>query len=189
MSIPLAAPSVRAAASTAAPRGRGAPMSAATPGRHAAWQVPHRGLITLCVMGASIMQALDHPSPNVALRAHSGSCRVHRNKVLGAAFVHRRHRIHDPLTGWLAGEPWAAARVRASVLGFTIARPLCGVAESLPHRARAAALQGVCGSRADSDVAGGDAGIQPARAPRARDEPVGDGLTVGPFIGPALGAG
>ena len=48
-------------------------MSPAKAAGGAPWEVPHRGLITLCVMGASIMQALDTTIANVALPHIQGS--------------------------------------------------------------------------------------------------------------------
>ena len=109
-------------------------MSAATPAGAAPWDAPHRGLITLCVMGASIMQALDTTIANVALPHIQGSLSSTQEQmswVLTSYIV--ATAIMTPLSGWLAGELGRRRVFLVSVLGFTLASALCGIAQSLPQ--------------------------------------------------------
>ena len=56
-------------------------------------RAPHRGLITLSIMLATVMQVLDTTIANVALPSMTGD--------LGAS----RDKLHEFLCGWLGGPP------------------------------------------------------------------------------------
>jgi DHA2 family multidrug resistance protein len=78
--------------------------AAATVPAGAARAVPHRGLITLSVMLASIMQALDNTIANVALPRIQGTLSATQDQmswVLTSYIV--AAAIMTPLSGWLAG--------------------------------------------------------------------------------------
>jgi DHA2 family multidrug resistance protein len=163
-------------------------MSEATPAGTAPWEVPHRGLITLCVMGASIMQALDTTIANVALPHIQGSLSSTQEQmswVLTSYIV--ATAIMTPLSGWLAGELGRRRVFLASVLGFTLASALCGLAQSLPEIVIARALQGICGAALIPMSQAVMLDINPpAQHGRAMTLWV-MAVTVGPIIGPALG--
>jgi DHA2 family multidrug resistance protein len=154
----------------------------------APWEVPHRGLITLCVMGASIMQALDTTIANVALPHIQGSLSSTQEQmswVLTSYIV--ATAIMTPLSGWLAGELGRRRVFLASVLGFTVASALCGVAQSLPQIVVFRTLQGLCGAALIPMSQAVMLDINaPERHARAMTLWV-MGVTVGPIIGPALG--
>ena len=67
-------------------------------------EVPHRGLITVALMLATIMQALDTTIANVALPYMQGTLSALAGPdQLGADLLHRRRRDHDRAgAGWLA---------------------------------------------------------------------------------------
>src|SRR5205085_5170941 len=92
----------------------------------------HRGMITVSIMLATIMQALDTTIANVALPHMQGALQASQDQitwVLTSYIV--ASAVALPLTGWLTGR-WGRRRVfLVSVVGFTIASALCGLAGSL----------------------------------------------------------
>ncbi len=161
-------------------------MNAAAP--VAEREVAHRGLITLSVMGASIMSALDTTIANVALPHIQGSLSSTQEQmswVLTSYIV--ATAIMTPLSGWLAGSIGRRRVFLASVLGFTLASALCGLAQSLPEIVLARTLQGVCGAALVPMSQAVLLDINPPeRHARAMSVWV-MGVTLGPIIGPALG--
>jgi len=149
---------------------------------------PHRGLITLSVMGASIMSALDTTIANVALPHIQGSLSSTQEQmswVLTSYIV--ATAIMTPLSGWLAGSIGRRRVFLASVLGFTVASALCGLATSLPAIVIARTLQGACGAALVPMSQAVLLDINPPeRHARAMSVWV-MGVTLGPIIGPALG--
>src|SRR6266567_3212462 len=106
----------------------------------------HRGAITLCVMLATIMQALDTTIANVALPYMQGSLSATQdqiNWVLTSYIV--AAAIMTPPTGWLARRFGRKPVFLAAVIGFTIASVLCGMARSLEEMVLFRLLQGVFG--------------------------------------------
>ena len=109
--------------------------------------VPHRGMITLSIMLATIMQALDTTIANVALPHMQGSLQASQDQitwVLTSYIV--ASAIALPLTGWLCGRYGRRKVFLISVVGFTIASALCGLAGSLTGIVAARLLQGVFGA-------------------------------------------
>src|SRR5205807_759662 len=109
--------------------------------------VAHRGMITVAVMLATIMQALDTTIANVALPHMQGSLQAAQDQitwVLTSYIV--AAAIATPLTGWLTGRYGRRAVFSASIIGFTIASALCGMADSLWQIVAARLLQGLFGA-------------------------------------------
>src|SRR5436853_1551780 len=95
-------------------------------------QVAHRGALTVCVMLATIMQALDTTIANVALPYMMGSLSAtldQINWVLTSYIV--AAAIATPLTGFVVARFGRKPIFAGAVIGFTIASVLCGLAESL----------------------------------------------------------
>ena len=96
--------------------------------------VPVGGVITLSVMLASIMQALDNTIANVALPRIQGTLSATQDQmswVLTSYIV--AAAIMTPLAGWLAGRFGRRKIFLYSILGFTVASALCGLAQTLPQ--------------------------------------------------------
>src|ERR1700691_4803591 len=110
-------------------------------------QVPYRMIITLCTVGATLMQALDQTIANVALPYMQGS--------LSAPY--------DEITWVLTSNITAAATITAPVgllaspfgpkylfitclVGFTVPSMMCGAAQSLTQMVVFRLLQGVFGA-------------------------------------------
>ena len=110
--------------------------------------VPNRGMLTLSIMMANIMQGVDNSILNVALPHIQGSLSASLDQVAWALTSYIVcAAIMMPLTGWLAGRFGIKYIFLASVIGFTFASALCGAATSLGELVFFRALQGVGGGR------------------------------------------
>ena len=108
---------------------------------------PHRGGITLCVMLATLMQSLDTTIANVALPHMQGSLAASQDQidwVLTSYIV--AAAIATPLTGFLTARLGLKRLFIVSVVGFTIASMLCGMAESVTEIVLFRWLQGLFGA-------------------------------------------
>jgi MFS transporter, DHA2 family, multidrug resistance protein len=150
--------------------------------------VPNRGMITISIMLANIMQGLDNTILNVALPHIQGSLSASQDQIAWALTSYIVcAAVMMPLTGWLAGRFGIKYVFLASVIGFTIASALCGAATSLAELVIFRAFQGVAG-----------AGLIPlSQATLLRINPperhghamavFGIGTILGPIMGPMLG--
>src|ERR1700681_4402269 len=151
-------------------------------------RAPHRVLITLSVMLASIMQALDNTIANVALPRIQGSLSATQDQmawVLTSYII--AAAIMTPLSGWLAGQIGRKRVFLFSVVGFTIASALCGLAQSLPEIVLARLMQGLCGAAL---VPMSQAVLLDINPPQNHAKAMAIwvmGVTLGPILGPALG--
>ncbi len=159
-------------------------MSSAT----AARGFPHRGMITLSIMLATIMQALDTTIANVALPHMQGSLQASQDQitwVLTSYIV--ASAIALPLTGWLCAR-WGRRKVFiVSIVGFTFASALCGLATSLGGIVAARLLQGVFGAALVPLSQAVLLDINPLEKIGQAMAIWGAGIMVGPILGPLLG--
>jgi len=106
-----------------------------------------RRWLTVVVMMATIMQALDGTIANVALPNIQGSLSSTQEQV---AWVITSYivsaAIATPLAGFCAVRFGVRRILVGSVIGFTIASMLCGAAQTLPQLVAFRTLQGVCGA-------------------------------------------
>ncbi|TFY97109.1 DHA2 family efflux MFS transporter permease subunit [Ramlibacter humi] len=145
-------------------------------------------MITVVVMLATIMQALDTTIANVALPHMQGTLQASQDQitwVLTSYIV--ASAITLPLTGWMCAR-WGRRRVfLVSVVGFTIASALCGLAGSLGGIVAARLLQGVFGAAL---VPLSQAVLLDINPPHKVGQAMaiwGAGIMVGPILGPMLG--
>ena len=109
--------------------------------------VPNRGMITLSIMLANIMQGLDNTILNVALPHIQGSLSASLDQIAWALTSYIVCcAIMMPLTGWLAGRFGIKYVFLVSVASFTVASALCGAATSLGELVLFRALQGLAGA-------------------------------------------
>ncbi len=150
--------------------------------------VPHRGMITFSIMLATIMQALDTTIANVALPHMQGSLQASQDQitwVLTSYIV--SSAIALPLTGWLCSR-WGRRRVFiVSVVGFTVASALCGLAGSLTEIVLARLLQGVFGAALVPLSQAVLLDINPLEKIGQAMATWSAGIMVGPILGPLLG--
>ena len=151
-------------------------------------EVPHRGLITIAIMLATVMQVLDTTIANVALPSMVGDLGASQdtiNWVLTSYIV--AAAIMTPLTGWMADRFGAKQLFLVSVTGFTITSMMCGVAWNLESMVLFRLLQGVFGASIVPLSQTFLLNINPKERHGQAMAMWGAGIMVGPIIGPTLG--
>jgi DHA2 family multidrug resistance protein len=151
-------------------------------------EVPHKGIITVSVMLATIMQALDTTIANVALPHMQGTVSATQDEmgwVLTSYIV--AAAITIPLTGWMANQFGRRRVFLVSIVVFTVASALCGLAETLPEIVAFRFLQGVGGAALVPLSQAVLFDINSARNFGRAMAIWGIGVTMGPILGPALG--
>src|SRR6201984_1800515 len=150
--------------------------------------VPNRGLITISIMLANIMQGVDNTILNVALPHIQGSLSAPLDQIAWALTSYIVcAAIMMPLTGWFGGSFVIKYVFLASVIGFTLASALCGAATSLPELVFFRALQGVAGAGL---IPLSQATLFQINPPERHGHAMaifGIGTILGPIMGPALG--
>lgn len=148
----------------------------------------HRGMVTLSVMLATIMQALDTTIANVALPHMQGTMGATQDQiswVLTSYIV--AAAIFMPLTGFLTARLGRKRVFMWAVVGFTVASMLCGAAQSLSQIVLFRLLQGVFGACL---VPLSQAVLLDTYPPERHGSAMamwGVGVMVGPILGPSLG--
>ena len=148
----------------------------------------NRGLITVCVMFATVMQALDTTIANVALPYMQGSLSATQdqiNWVLTSYIV--AAAIMTPVTGFLAARMGRKKLFLTAVIGFTVASVLCGLAQSMTEIVLFRLAQGVFGA----PLVPLSQAVLLDSYPKERQGSAmamwGVGVMVGPILGPTLG--
>ena len=148
----------------------------------------NRPAITLSIMLATIMQAIDTTIANVALPHIQGSLSAAQDQitwVLTSYIV--AAAIMTPLTGWLAGAFGIKRVFLVSVVGFTATSVACGMADSLAQIVLFRLLQGICGAALMPLSQAVLLRINPAERHGQAMAVWGTGVMIGPIVGPALG--
>ncbi len=151
-------------------------------------RVPHRGIITVAAMLATLMQALDSTIANVALPYMQGSLSATSDQITWVltSYITAAAIMTAPV-GWLAARFGRKNLFIACLIGFTVASMLCGVAQSLSQMVLFRLLQGVFGAAL---VPLSQAVILDIYSPAERGSAMaiwGMGVMVGPILGPTLG--
>jgi len=151
-------------------------------------EVAHRGMITLSIMLATVIQAIDSTIANVALPHMQGSLSASQDQI---AWVLTSYivaaGVATPLTGWLTDRFGLKLVFLVSIAGFTIASVLCGIAGSLAQIVVARILQGVLGAALVPLSQAVLLDINPRERHGTAMAMFGVGVMVGPILGPALG--
>jgi DHA2 family multidrug resistance protein len=148
----------------------------------------NRTAITVCVILATIMQALDTTIANIALPYIQGSVSASQdqiNWVLTAYIV--AAAIMIPTTGFLAGRFGRKRLFLVAVAGFTLASMLCGMAQSLVQIVLFRVLQGVFGAALVPLSQSVLLDIYPKERQGFAMALWGIAVMVGPVLGPVLG--
>ena len=158
----------------------------------AGWQDPsevaHRVAITVSIMLATIIQAIDGTIANVALPHMQGNLSAAQDQitwVLTSYII--AAAIATPLTGWLTDRFGLKQVFLVSIAGFTIASVLCGISGPLAEIVLARTLQGFLGAAL---VPLSQAVLLDINPPQRHGQAMamwGVGVMVGPIIGPTLG--
>ena len=167
-------------------------MSASTqisnPLDQAAYPVKNKALLTLAVMGATIIQILDSTIANVAIphmQTSLGATMDTITWVLTSYII--ASAVAMPITGWLSDRIGSRNLFLGAVAGFILASMLCGIATSLTEMVAFRIFQGVCAAFIGPlsqtillDI------NKPSDAPRAMSM-WGMGIMIAPILGPMIG--
>ena len=148
----------------------------------------NRGMITVAIMLATVMQVVDTTIVNVALPHIQGGLSAAQDQI---AWVLTSYivatAIMTPLTGVLADRVGRKRLFASGVVGFTLASMLCGAATSLDQLVLFRTLQGVCGAC----LVPLSQAVLLDTYPREKHGQAmalwGMGVMVGPILGPTLG--
>lgn len=151
-------------------------------------EASHRGLVTVSVMLATIMQALDTTIANVALPHMQGAMGATQDQiswVLTSYIV--AAAICMPLTGFLSARLGRKRVFMWSVVGFTLTSMLCGAAQSLDQIVLFRLLQGIFGASLVPLSQSVLLDTYPREKHGSAMAMWGVGVMVGPILGPSLG--
>jgi DHA2 family multidrug resistance protein len=145
-------------------------------------------LVATSVMFGTFMEVLDTTVVNVSLPHIAGNLSA---TVDEATWVLTSYLVANatilPITGWLANQIGRKRLLMTSVVGFTIASFLCGLAPSLPALVFFRVLQGLSGGALQPLS---QAVLLEAFPPQDRGKAMafwGFGIVVAPILGPVLG--
>ena len=151
-------------------------------------QVRYRGLLTLAVMGASVMQILDTTIANVAIphmQASLGATSETVNWVLTSYIL--ASAVAMPITGWLADRIGRRQLFLGAVVGFIIASMACGAAQNLEEMVIFRFLQGISAAFIGPLSQSVMLDINPPERHARAMAIWGMGIMIGPILGPILG--
>src|ERR1700734_4011311 len=162
----------------------------------AEWMMPaertagsgNRGAITVCVMLATLMQALDTTIANVALPYIQGSVSATQDQigwVLTSYIV--AAAIMTPPPGFFAARFGLKRLFLVSVAGFTVASMLCGMSQSLTQIVLFRVLQGAFGAALVPLSQSVLLSINPPERQGSAMAMWGVAVMAGPVLGPVLG--
>jgi MFS transporter, DHA2 family, multidrug resistance protein len=150
--------------------------------------VPHRVLVTFCIVCATLMQALDQTIANVALPYMQGSLSATYDEITWVltSYITAAAIMTAPV-GWLASRFGRKRLFIASLIGFTVASMMCGAAQSLAQMVIFRLLQGVFGAALVPLSQATMIDIYPVEQRGKAMAIWGLGVMVGPVLGPTLG--
>jgi len=147
-----------------------------------------RLLITLFIMASAVMNQVDVTIANVALPHIQGSTSASREQVswvLTSYIV--AMAIFTPLAGWLGNRYGRKRVLLASILSFTVASGLCGIAVNLHELIIFRALQGITGAALVPLCQATLLDIYPQEEHGKAMSIFGMAAITGPLLGPLLG--
>ncbi len=150
--------------------------------------VPYRAIITVCAMMATLMQSLDSTIANVALPYMQGSLSASSDQITWVltSYITAAAIMTAPV-GWLSTRFGLKNLYLLSMVGFTVASMLCGIAQSLPEMVMFRLLQGVFGAALVPLSQTTMLNIYPPEQRGSAMAIWGMGVMVGPILGPTLG--
>ena len=167
--------------STASATAAAVPAERASPGTI-------RTLVTVCAMMATLMQALDATIANVALPYMQGSLSATADQITWVltSYIVAAAIMTAPV-GWLSMRFGRKTIFIVSLVGFTVASMLCGVAQSLTQMVIFRLAQGVFGAALVPLSQATMLDLYPAEQRGQAMAVWGMGVMLGPILGPTLG--
>ncbi|MBV9287013.1 MAG: DHA2 family efflux MFS transporter permease subunit [Hyphomicrobiales bacterium] len=147
-----------------------------------------RWMLTVCIMLATVMQALDTTIANVALPYMQGALSTTQDQInwVLTSYIVAAAIMTSPL-GWMAARFGRKKLFIVCTAGFTVASMLCGAALSIEQMVAYRLLQGVFGAAL---VPLSQAVMLDIFPPAKRGSAMaiwGMGVMLGPIMGPTLG--
>jgi MFS transporter, DHA2 family, multidrug resistance protein len=147
-----------------------------------------RGMITILVLVAAMMQTLDTTIVNVALPYVQGSVAASSDQITWVLTSYiTMAAIMTPPTGFLVARFGLKRLFIVSTLGFTLTSMLCGMAESLTQIVAFRAVQGAFGAAMIPLAQTVLLTIYPKERHGFAMALYGLGVVVGPVLGPVIG--
>lgn len=149
---------------------------------------PHKAIITICLMIATLMQALDTTVANVALPYMQGSLSASYDQITWVltSYVVAAAIFTAPV-GWLTARFGAKNVMLTCMIGFTITSVMCGLSPSMFGIVLARFLQGMFGAAVVPLSQSTLLDIYPAEKRGITMSLWGLGVMLGPILGPTLG--
>jgi DHA2 family multidrug resistance protein len=147
-----------------------------------------RAMMTICVMMATVMQALDMTIANVALPYMQGSLSTTQDQInwVLTSYIIAAAIMTSPL-GWMAARFGRKKLFIVCTAGFTLASMFCGVAQSIEEMVAFRLMQGMFGAAL---VPISQAVMLDIYPPAKRGQAMAIwsmGVMLGPIMGPTLG--
>src|ERR1700710_1497308 len=158
------------------------------PGETVQEVVRHRAMITVCTIGATVLQLLDQTIANVALPFMQGSFSASFDEIswVLTSYITASAIMTAPV-GWLAARYGRKSLYVSSILGFTITSMLCGAAQSLGQIVVFRVLQGAFGAALAPLSQATLLDIYPQERRGFAMAIWGVGVMLGPIMGPTIG--
>ena len=150
--------------------------------------VPHRAMITVSAIGATLLQSLDQTIANVALPYMQGSFSASYDEITWVltSYITAAAIMTAPV-GWLANRYGRKSLFIGCIIGFTFASMLCGAAQSLAQIVGFRLLQGMFSAALVPLSQATLLDIYPAERRGFAMAIWGMGVMIGPIMGPTLG--
>lgn len=170
-------------------RARSGPAAAPVPlADRPALEVRHRGLLTVAIMMATVMQILDTTIANVALPHMQTSLGATADSVTWVLTSYiLATAVAIPVTGWLADRVGGRNLFLFAIISFTISSALCGLATSLTEMVLFRFIQGISAAFINPLS---QAFMLDINRPSQHGRAIsiwGMGIMIGPILGPVLG--
>ena len=151
-------------------------------------RTPHRGMITACIIGATLLQSLDQTIANVALPYMQGSFSASYDEITWVltSYITAAAIMTAPV-GWLADRFGRKRLFVVCIVCFTITSMLCGAAQSLQQIVLFRLLQGLCSAGLVPLSQAILFDIYPLERRGFAMAVWGMGVMIGPILGPTLG--
>src|SRR5579863_2979260 len=145
-------------------------------------------MLTVCVMMATIMQALDTTIANVALPYMQGALSTTQDQVnwVLTSYIVAAAIMTSPI-GWMSARFGLKKLFIVCAAGFTVASMLCGAAQSIDQMVLFRLLQGVFGAALVPLSQTVMLNIYPPAQRGSAMAVWGMGVMLGPIMGPTLG--
>jgi DHA2 family multidrug resistance protein len=160
----------------------------AIPAAAAGEKHPHRGMITLCIIGATLLQSLDQTIANVALPYMQGSFSASYDEITWVltSYITAAAIMTAPV-GWLASRFGRKPLFVLCIIGFTVASMACGAALTLQQIVLFRVLQGMFSAALVPLAQATMLDIYPPEERGWAMAMWGMGVMIGPIMGPTLG--